>query len=146
MQGYINQINSQQGLNGNNNSSAFVNSSPLINVTPDATGKYNFDYSSQSTFYVDTPPAQGNFNTNFINIPTTGNFVYYLIIMINTNNNNKSYINSLTVNGNASTLFIAGGANNVNISTSSFIIQKFTVTINSPGSQPFTLSEIISYS
>jgi hypothetical protein len=37
-------------------------------------------------------------------------------------------------------------SNTFNTITSSFIIQKFTVTINSPGSQPFTLSEIISYS
>jgi hypothetical protein len=49
------------------------------------------------------------------------------------------------VNGQASTLLIDGGVSNVNISSSSVVIQKFTFVNNGSGNPVFVLSEINPY-
>jgi hypothetical protein len=105
--------------------------------------QFIFDYNNKSTFYVDSVPAE-NFTAYFIHVPTSDNQLYTLSIILNTSTN-KNFIHAVNVNGNECTLLIDGGVSNVNISSSSIVIQKFTFVNNGSGNPVLVLSEINPY-
>jgi len=107
------------------------------------TNEFVFDYTKKSTFYINAPPTN-NITANFINVPVQNDQIYSLTIIINSLAN-KVYVNKITVNGNSCKFYIEGGFNNVNVSDSSIVLQKFNFVNNMNGTPDFTLSEILNY-
>jgi hypothetical protein len=94
------------------------------------TSPYTLDYSAGSTFYITTPPAT-NFTVNLTNVPTDINRTYVATLII-TSTTNKTFCNSLQINGN--TAITPNFANGIptsltsgNAITQSISIQRITL-------------------
>ena len=94
------------------------------------TSPYTLDYSTGSTFYITTPPAT-NFTVNLTNVPTDINRTYVATLII-TSTTNKTFCNSLQINGN--TAITPNFANGIptsftsgNVMTQSISIQRITL-------------------
>ena len=94
------------------------------------TSPYTLNYLSGSTFYITTPPAS-NFTVNLTNVPTDINRTYIATLII-TSTTNKTFCNSLQINGN--TAITPNYANGIpssftsgNVITQSITIQRITL-------------------
>ena len=94
------------------------------------TSPYALNYSTGSTFYITTPPAT-NFTVNLTNVPTDINRTYVVTLII-TSTTNKTFCNSLQINGN--TAITPNFANGIpasitsgNAITQSISIQRITL-------------------
>jgi predicted acyltransferase (DUF342 family) len=71
-------------------------SEPFI-TNSGTTSPYTIDYSTGATFYITSPPAS-NFTVNITNVPTDINRTYVITLII-TSTTNKTFCNSVQING-----------------------------------------------
>jgi hypothetical protein len=98
-------------------------STPFVTI-PDTSSNYVLDYSLGSTFYLTNPP-ESNFSTNIINVPNDVNQIYDTNLII-TSKTNKSFCESVQINGNV--IIRPNFANGIpNIISGNYISQKISI-------------------
>jgi hypothetical protein len=99
-------------------------SEPFVTNTG-TTSPYTLSYATAGTFYITTPPAS-NFTINLTNVPVDINRTYVVTLVI-TATTNKTYCNSVQINGAiAITPYYAGGVPS-SITSGSIITQVISI-------------------
>ncbi len=124
-------LSSVQTVTGNktfNNTNSLSRIVEQLTTTAVNSSNYSLDFSTANgIMHISNPPSQ-NFLLTLTNVPTTANATYTISFVINTATN-KSYINTITVNGVSRTILFNGGASSIVISSSSVVVQTITVVM-----------------
>jgi hypothetical protein len=84
------------------------------------------NYTSGAIFYIASPHT-ANFQILLTNVPITNTYTTYTFSLILNSQTNKTYCNSLSVNGTAITIYYNNGSANISLTSSILTLQTFNV-------------------
>jgi hypothetical protein len=110
----------------------------IVNLGAVSSNSLAVNYASGSTFYASPANATNN-AVAFTNVPTSSTYSCYTITVIFDAATYKTYCNSATVNGTATTILYIGGSAAISVASASVIVQTFFLLYTSSASTPWRL-------